>query len=694
MTTQLDPRTDFAMAPAQLNMLVNGGFEVWSLGTSFPNPPTGSYVDDKWIHFHNGGTVNFSQESVNVDSGVYSMKMDVTAASGSFLCYVAQDVVDWQNYIGATVSLSVRIKTNTANSIRMLIHDGLTNTYSSYHTGDGTWQTLIVTKTLSATANRLLIKIGGTDSGDMKIATTYIDSAMLVVSSNPSNFTPISAEIDKVKAGAVSDLRNNAQNILANGGFEQWDYGTSFVAPISNTFLANKWRTSFGVAPTFSISQEASIVDSGLYSLKFNLTNVGSCTGIVILQYLDNPEFYNGKTLSLSVRVKTNQASCIRVRLYNSVDGPSYSQYHTGDNTWQTLTAVKTLSVANLDISIGMYGAGDVKVSTTYIDSAMLTMATNPISFAPTLAELDKVKGGALSDLQDNTTNILTNGGMEIWQRGTSFSSPANAVYLADKWRLYKDSTPTFTVSKETSIVDQGGASLKLDITGSVGGNQIAIYQRLENFRNFAGLTMTVSARVKTSTANLFHLYISDGVTTTFSVNHSGSGNWETLTATQIMSGSLTTVEVGFGSYLSPQANGTMYTDSIMLITGATPIAFVPQHPADELQRCLRYYEVSSPVYEGTWPIQRNVSTNSISYKSIPFVAAKQAAPTITISGYTAVMYYLAGVGNGVSGADQANWTLTPTAGLQSFYVGSNRSTDQSTYQLLYVEFAWTAEVT
>ena len=31
--------------------------------------------------------------------------------------------------------------------------------------------------------------------------------------------------------------------------------------------------------------------------------------------------------------------------------------------------------------------------------------------------------------------NILINGGFEIWQRGTSFSTPADGAYTADRWQ-------------------------------------------------------------------------------------------------------------------------------------------------------------------------------------------------------------------------------------------------------------------
>jgi hypothetical protein len=43
--------------------------------------------------------------------------------------------------------------------------------------------------------------------------------------------------------------------------------------------------------------------------------------------------------------------------------------------------------------------------------------------------------------------NYIINGGFDIWQRGTSFSSVVNASYTADRWRISYNGTGIRTVS-------------------------------------------------------------------------------------------------------------------------------------------------------------------------------------------------------------------------------------------------------
>lgn len=185
---------DQSIASPQINILTNGGFEQWQRGTSFSTPTTGNYVTDKWINTHtvSGGLAfTIAREATIIDNG-YSLKFDVTNNGGAGnLGYIAQDVENWANYLGKTVSLSVRVKSNVATSIRLLIHDGSNNTLSSYHAGDNTWQTMTVTVAIPISATRLLIKIGAVNNGDLLVGTTYIDSAFLVVGNSPVNFIPM-----------------------------------------------------------------------------------------------------------------------------------------------------------------------------------------------------------------------------------------------------------------------------------------------------------------------------------------------------------------------------------------------------------------------------------------------------------------------------------------------------------------------
>ena len=43
---------------------------------------------------------------------------------------------------------------------------------------------------------------------------------------------------------------------------------------------------------------------------------------------------------------------------------------------------------------------------------------------------------------------------------------------------------------------------------------------------------------------------------------------------------------------ISIAAAGTYYVDNAMLVVGSQPADYAPLHPADDLARCLRYYEI------------------------------------------------------------------------------------------------------
>src|SRR5689334_21657431 len=102
------------------------------------------------------------------------------------------------------------------------------------------------------------------------------------------------------------------------------------------------------------------------------------------------------------------------------------------------------------------------------------------------------------------TLNILDNGGREIWQRGTSFTNPVINSYTADRWKVSVTGTPSWVVSRDstTANVDSGTYSMSVNIT-SVGGSTVFnLSQFIENYKDYAGKTLTLTARVKASVAN------------------------------------------------------------------------------------------------------------------------------------------------------------------------------------------------
>jgi hypothetical protein len=145
------------------------------------------------------------------------------------------------------------------------------------------------------------------------------------------------------------------------------------------------------------------------------------------------------------------------------------------------------------------------------------------------------------------------------------------------------------------------------------------------------GRTVTFSVRVKTSTANACRLAVQSNPIPPGPWNssyHSGNGQYQTLSVTATLPTGLT--GIGFNIAILFEAGGTYYVDNAMLVVGAVPSDYVPLHPADDLARCLRYYERSfandgAEIFTGT------PGAGATYYNRIIYRAAKPVTPTATI---------------------------------------------------------------
>lgn len=231
-------------------------------------------------------------------------------------------------------------------------------------------------------------------------------------------------------------------------------------------------------------------------------------------------------------------------------------------------------------------------------------------------------------------TNILDNGGFEISQRGTAFVNPNSGIYTVDRWRVDKGATgtpPQMDVIQVASPVDSGGFSVGMNIITTGTGTNIScsLLQFVENYLAYAGKTVTCTFRVKTSLTG-FHIELYDGVQpVTFGTNHSGSGNWETISCTRTINANPTSLRIyiGFGSQ-QPSGTGVSYIDSAMLVVGNQPATFVPLHPAIDLARCQRYYQAG--LFETTALGRTGPTTYNMEYATQ--ITTMRTTPTITVS--------------------------------------------------------------
>ena len=120
--------------------------------------------------------------------------------------------------------------------------------------------------------------------------------------------------------------------------------------------------------------------------------------------------------------------------------------------------------------------------------------------------------------------NGVINGGMDVWQRGTS--SAGNA-YICDRWYSALISG-TGTFARETTVIPSG-SNYSQKFTASATA-QPALYQVVEtlNAVRFANQSVTVSAKVASSTSVGFTIDVQYSTSTDNGV----TGTWTSITAT------------------------------------------------------------------------------------------------------------------------------------------------------------------
>ena len=148
-----------------INVLTNDEFETWSGGAS-TDP-------DGWVSSGAGSSI--AREGTIKKAGLYSAKLTRSGTD----CYLGQTFHSLRGigyWKGKTVNVGCWAYATVANRVRIKIDDVSTETYSSYHTGDSTWQYLTVTHTISNSSVSVGI-FGAVESGN---TAGYFDDASVI----------------------------------------------------------------------------------------------------------------------------------------------------------------------------------------------------------------------------------------------------------------------------------------------------------------------------------------------------------------------------------------------------------------------------------------------------------------------------------------------------------------------------------
>jgi len=196
------------------------------------------------------------------------------------------------------------------------------------------------------------------------------------------------------------------------------------------------------------------------------------------------------------------------------------------------------------------------------------------------------------SVIPSTSPNLLTNGSIDNWQRGNG-PFTAYGTFAGDRWNNYYNGSGTpdvLSISRDNANSDGSlGSCAACTYTANVGGSYYVQVLKTGDGYFFAGRTISFSIRVKTSSANAIRATIFDATNATINLSpyHIGNGQYQTLTVTATIVPSCISVWVGV--YFTSSC--TAYVDNAMLVQAATPADYIPTHPADELARCLRYYQ-------------------------------------------------------------------------------------------------------
>jgi len=382
----------------------------------------------------------------------------------------------------------------------------------------------------------------------------------------------------------------------------------------------------------------------------------GNATTTQSLSSLDT----NFTTITNSVNGLTNGASKINVASITATGTANATTYLRGDGAWATVT-----------------GGG---TDATYANLTVTQNLIPPSSFL---------------------RNRIINGAMQISQRGTNFSTPANGSYTIDRWFIGWGGAAPATVAQ---VSNSGGYRNALQITGAASNTTMPISQRIESFNcsDLSGATVTIQANITVSVNQnvLWQLYYPTAQDNYTSTTLASSGNWSATTSATTFTATITGLPSGVTNGLqlviapnggSAFTSGTITITGVQLEVGSVATPFERRQYGEELILCQRYYEksynnsvaVPTSVSAGTGQLFVNAIAGGATIITVNFAVSKRTSPTV-------VTYDNAGT-SGKNTYYTTGWINGATATINTALEKGFNATLGGTGTLLYLNADWAA---
>jgi hypothetical protein len=285
--------------------------------------------------------------------------------------------------------------------------------------------------------------------------------------------------------------------------------------------------------------------------------------------------------------------------------------------------------------------------------------------------------------------NKIINGDFGIWQRGTSIT--AGPAYTCDRWIMAQDTgTPTYSVSQQSFTAGtapvagyEGTFFARFGVTAASTATTFTFLQKIEDVRQFAGQTITVSLYAKSDASRTLTVAakqnFGSGGSTTVSTTV-GTASVTTSWARYSVSVAIPSISgktIGAGSNLEialsyPAAVMTNDFWGVQLEAGTVATAFQTATGTiqGELAACQRYYwrnAQSTGRYANGY-----AKTTTTADVTIPFPVQMRTNPSALEQSGTAGDYLLAYLNSAVAGSSVPTFTnATQWAGTVNFTVGA-----------------------
>lgn len=291
---------------------------------------------------------------------------------------------------------------------------------------------------------------------------------------------------------------------------------------------------------------------------------------------------------------------------------------------------------------------------------------------------VDEVKNWAQESFSN--TNLLINGGLQVWQRGTSFNfSTSNTIgaYAADRWRIFRQGD---------YLAEKDGIWLKLNVKNA-GVNAIAMF--VDNIEQILGKTLTLSFYAKASEQINSNIYVWNGKGITNPIKSQNivlSSQPQkyhiTFTVPEILTDNV--LHFWFLRIASNQGK-TVWISNAKLEIGELATPFIPKSYADELIDCQRYYFRSCPSLAGTRGAYEATlnSDNVFIHCNVRYPVPMRISPTVTIYSPAGNSDKVGGWGNAADAA-QTVTVLSSTQSAEGFNCITKGNDDASFAAGLY----------